>query len=212
MAQQMSLQLVRVKCGDETGGRPAERVGNDEIQLAAVGMDALGRTTLVPPTGVYAHFDDGEVKTFDPPKTLLQLSVPDDDAFPKTCGACLMLAEIDGGGFPDLAQKTHAQIKETIEARKREMANGNAFFAPIGPILAIIWEQVGPTVKERVKEMIAAGIADDVFLPQNISVDVTSRDFRWGDGTKLSPEATVEFRGHEGLYYLTYFWQVDTVA
>jgi len=206
----MSLQLVRVKCGDETGGRTAEGFGNDEIKLAVVGMDATGRTVMVPPTEIYAHFDDGEVKSYSPPKTLLRLAVPEHGLFPKTCGACLLLAEIDGGGFDLLAQTTHAQLREAIDARKREMTNGNS--SAVGPILATIWGLVGPVVIDFVKARIAAGVSDDAFLPQNISVDITSPDFRWGDGTKLSPESTVEFRGHDGLYYLTYFWQVETAA
>ena len=206
----MSLQLVRVKCGDETGVGTAERFGNDEIKLAGVGMDAAGQTAMLPPTEIYAHFDDGEVKSYDPPKTLLRLNVPENGVFPKTCGACLLLAEIDGGGFDSLAQTTHTQLREAIEARQREVIARSP--AAIVPLLATLWAWVGPIVKDKVKALIAAGVADEVFPPQNISVDVTSPDFRWGDGTKLSPESTVEFRGHDGLYYLTYFWQVETAG
>jgi hypothetical protein len=42
------------------------------------------------------------------------------------------------------------------------------------------------------------GFNDDVFPAQIVSLSITSDDFRWGDGTKMSPETTIEFRGHEG--------------
>ena len=51
-----------------------------------------------------------------------------------------------------------------------------------------------------------------MFAPQSISVDIHSADYYWGDGTKLSPEATLIYRGHDGVYYVTYFWEVRTVA
>ena len=57
-----------------------------------------------------------------------------------------------------------------------------------------------------------SGLKDDVFPPQSVSLDIASNDFRWGDGTKLSPETTVEFREHGGVYYLTYYWAIESVA
>ena len=126
--QQLMMQLQRVKCVDETGGSFAERVGNDEMAMAAVGVDALGRTALVAPFSVYAHFDDGEVKTYAPPKTLLMLDVPNEGTFPKTCAALLLLAEQDGGGFADVANQTYAKITAEVAAKKQEMG-------AVGPII-----------------------------------------------------------------------------
>ena len=210
--QQISFQLVRVKCGDETGGGFAEGLGNDEIRVAGVGMDATGATVMLSPFEIYAHFDDHEVKEFSPPQTLFTLAVPERGEFPKTCGVYLLLAEIDWGGFLEVTQSAHAMITEEIERRKQEMMGGSGNAAAIGPILAAIWAAVGPTVTDYVLRQIASGVSDDVFLPQKASVEVSSSDFFWGDGTKLSPEATVEFRGHGGVYYLTYFWEIQTIA
>jgi hypothetical protein len=28
----------------------------------------------------------------------------------------------------------------------------------------------------------------------------------------MSPETTVEFRGHDGVYYLVYYWEIETLA
>lgn len=202
--QQLMMQLQRVKCVDETGGAFVERFGNDEIAMAVVGVDAVGRTALVTPFSVYAHFDDGEVKTYAPPKTLLTLDVPDDGTFPKTCAAMLLLAETDGGGFADVANKAYEKITAEVAARKPPVA-------AVGPIIAAIWATVGPVVTSYVQGLIKRGIDDDVFPAQTVSLDISSRDFRWGDGTKLSPEMTVEFRGHDGVYRVTYYWEIRTV-
>ena len=69
-----------------------------------------------------------------------------------------------------------------------------------------------PILYGNVKDMIAQGLSDDVFPPQDFSLEISSADFYWGDGTKLSPEATINFRGHHGSYYLTYYWEIKTIT
>jgi hypothetical protein len=63
-----------------------------------------------------------------------------------------------------------------------------------------VWNVVKEIAYKFIKDEIASGLDDDVFPPQDVSVEISSADFHWGDGTKLSPEATVVFRGHNGLY------------
>jgi hypothetical protein len=46
--QQLLVQLQRVKCVDETGGKWAEKAGNDEISLSGFGIDAAGQTVMIP--------------------------------------------------------------------------------------------------------------------------------------------------------------------
>jgi len=205
----LSVQLVRVKCGDETGGRFAERVGNDEISLSGFGIDATGNTVALPPFSVYAHFDDGEVKEYSPPQTILTLGVPNAGTFPKTCVVSFILAEIDSGGLSEVAEKAVAKVTEQLTFRKQLMGGG-ANFLDID--WGAVWGEVRPILYGYVKDLIALGFADDIFPPQDVSVVIASPDFHWGDGTKLSPEETVEFRGHDGVYYLTYYWEIQTVA
>lgn len=206
--QQISLQLARVRCVDETGGGTAEKFGNDEISMSGFGVDAAGKAVMLPAFSVYPHFDDGEVKTF-PPKTILTLDVPGDGAFPKTCTAALMLAEVDGGGFTDLARKAFEMLVAELEKEKqKKMAQG------VGPLAidwGTVWSVVGPIVIGYLKKKISAGLDDDVFPPKDAAVVVFSPDFYWGDGTKLSPEFTLEFRGHNGVYYAICYWEIRTV-
>ncbi len=84
---------MRVKCLDETGGAAAEQLGNDEIYLSGVAFDAKGATYKVDPFEIYAHFDDGEVKEFSPPRTMFTLPIPDGGGFPKGCGFTFLLCE-----------------------------------------------------------------------------------------------------------------------
>ena len=109
--QQVSVQLVRVKCLDETGGSTAELVGNDEIYLSGVAYDAAGATHKVDPFEIYAHFDDGEVKEYSPPRTIFTLTVPDRAPFPKVVGFTFMLNErADGKAHQELTNKLYTEM------------------------------------------------------------------------------------------------------
>lgn len=207
--QQLLLQLDRVYCRDETGGKYVERAGNDEISLAGVGIDATGKTVMLSPFTVYNNFDDRETKKFSPVKTILTLNVPDGGTFPKTCIGVLFLAEIDQGGFKDFVKKAYTKITEEVTAKKPQGMERNPSLAGIS--VGTIWAVVKPIVINYIKGLIEAGIRDDVFPPQEVSLEIASADFYWGDGTKLSPEVTVEFRGHDGVYNLTYYWEIRTV-
>src|SRR5262245_38663835 len=104
--QALTLKLVRVKCVDETGGRIAEKFGNDEIWLAGFAADATGGAPQkLAPFEVYPDFDDGDIKEFTPPKTIATLKVPGGGTFPKSCVVTLLLAEKDSGDLTALAQE-----------------------------------------------------------------------------------------------------------
>ena len=77
--------------------------------------------------------------------------------------------------------------------------------------LSILGSLAVAAVADYVKGRIANATKDKIFDPQQASLQITSGDFRWGDGTKLSPEETLHFAGHEGSYYLTYYWEVENV-
>lgn len=206
--QQILLQLARVRCVDETGSGTAERFGNDEISMAGLGVDAAGKAVKLSEFSVYPHFDDGEVKAF-PPKTIMTMDVPGDGPFPKTCTATLLLTEKDSGGFTDLVRKAFDKlVAELKKEKEKKMAQG---VAALVIDWGAVWGIVGPIVINYIKGLISAGLDDDVFPPKDAAVAVSSPDFYWGDGTKLSPEFTMEFRGHNGVYYAICYWEVRTV-
>jgi len=208
--QEVTLKLVRVKCVDETGGSFAERFGNDEIWLAGNAVDATATVVQLKPFEVYPHFDDGDIKEFTPPKTIFTLKVPGGGIFPKTCVATLILAEKDSGDLTQLAQDAFDKATKDMKEMKDEMAMGEGDEPPPD-----FWDKLKDQARDwaygYIKDRIAAGLNDDVFPAQIAELSITSDDFRWGDGTKLSPETTVEFRDHGGVYYLVYYWEIATV-
>jgi hypothetical protein len=209
--QAVSLKLVRVKCVDETGGSFVERFGNDEIWLAGNAVDATPTTHNLPPFEVYPHFDDGDIKEFRPPKPIFTLAVPGGGTFPKSCFATLLLAEKDSGDLTQLALDAFDKATNDMEEMKDEMGMGEGDQPPPD-----FWDKAEEKAREwtygYIKDRIAAGLNDDVFPAQLVSLSITSDDFLWGDGTKMSPETTVEFRGHGGVYYLVYYWEIETLA
>jgi hypothetical protein len=178
-----------------------ERLGNDEIWLGGFAIDAAGATQNLTPFEVYPHFDDGDIKEFRPLKTIFRLNVPGGGSFPKSCVATLVLAEKDSGDSGDLAA-----LIEKMKDKMRVVWNDR--FPPIET----------PSEFERkteamLKEVVLSvtGLDYDVFPAQVISLSISSDDFRWGDGTKMSPETTIEFRAHDGVYYLVYYWEIETL-
>src|SRR5215467_12537559 len=154
--QALSLQLVRVKAVDETGGSIAERVGNDEIWLAGFAVDATGETHKLTPFEIYAHFDDGDIKEFRPPKTIFKLKVPGGGTFPKSCVATLLLAEKDSGDLTALAQEAFDKVTTDMEEMKDEMV-GEGDQPPPG-----FWDKVKEQAKKwaygYIRDRITAGL------------------------------------------------------
>lgn len=211
MNNQLSLRIHSVKCLDETGGSWAERVGNDEMFLSGFGIDANAATVKVNPFEVYAHFDDGDIKRFSPPRNFVTLNLGGNGSFPKSCSVGFLLAEKDGGDFGSKAAKIYDKVKEEMEKKKREEEEerrrmGHAPFS--SEDLGDIWEEIRPYVYGWVKDRIIAGANDDIFPPRDTSVTVTSADFTW-NGSKVSPPSAVEFRGHDGVYLMTYDWELS---
>ena len=203
--QKLLLQLVRVKCGDETGGQYIEKLGKDEFYLSAVSVDAANGVQRMDPIEIDSNFADGKVKEFSPPRTLLTLNVPDGGRFPKSCVVYLIGCErYDGKGH---LEATTAAFTKAKEQATQALAVAYAGAADGG--LSAVATIAIPIVIAAVKERLAQQFKDKVFEVQPISLDVASGDFRWGDGTKLSPETTVRFAGFEGAYYLVYYWEIQ---
>lgn len=206
MNSQISLRIHSVKCVDETGGKWAEKVGNDEIAMAGFGIDADSNTLPIERFGVYAHFDDGDIKTYSPPRTLITLSLGSRSSFPKTCAVGFLLAEEDGGeDFASKATAIYEKVREEVAKKKQEM-NSSARIA--GVTTAAIWEFSRTVVYPWVKAKVLNAMKDDIFPPTDTMVTIPYEDFTW-EGSKVSPPAAVEFRGHDGVYLLTYDWELS---
>ena len=79
-----------MKCIDETNGAWAERFGNDEIWLGGYSIASNGNTQPIAPWEVYAHFDDGDIKVFEPPRVFHTFALAP-VGFPQELGLGLVL-------------------------------------------------------------------------------------------------------------------------
>lgn len=195
MATKLNLRIIRVKCIDETGGWLAERAGNDEIYLGGFSIQQNGATTKVPTIPIYADFDDGDVKTFNPPAIFhtFQLGA----SLPKEFGMGLILIEKDGGGADNGVLKVAEKAKELITTK----------LPAVGGVLGAAISVVATPLINWVLNKIIGGIQDDLFPVQMISIKIPSATFNWL-GSNHSAEKTIKIKAHDGEYDLTYDWEL----
>ena len=210
MSQQISLRIHSVKCIDETNGAWAERFGNDEIWLGGYTTSANGDTQVIAPWEVYAHFDDGDIKVFEPPRVFRTFTLSP-VGFPQELGLGLVLVEKDNGGMTDaikaIAKLVQDKLKATLatppSSRLPPGAAGGVAVALLKWALTVI----GPIVADEVKRRIMAAYNDDVFQPQHVTLSVSGPNMLFS-GSTTSARNTLRFRDHDGIYELTYDWQV----
>ncbi len=202
----LELRLHSVRCVDETGRGTFGEVGKDEIAHGATTVDESGDTEKVSEIQV-GGFNDGDVKTFAPPRRFATFGLREGTEFPKAYFATLVLAEKDvSGGLSDFLNQLLEKIRERVVAALAA-AIGGAVGASGGPVGAIIGAAVGYVVG-RVFELLKTAFADDIFAPKTVSVAIAALGQRFADGKTDSPEATVTFEGHGGRYQLTYDWRL----
>ncbi len=194
MGTKLSLRVLRVKCVDETGGKWAEKFGNDEIYLGGFSVNSNGDTTPIAPTSIYPHFDDGDVKVFNPPKVFYTFFPP--LSFPRDYGVGLILIEQDSGGSGEAVKKISEKAQELIKEKLPAVGGilGSAISIVIGPLLGWIGNKI------------VAGVRDDLFPPQIVTINIPTLNFTWS-GSNHSAEKTIRIVGHSGIYELTYDWE-----
>ncbi len=215
MASILQFRVHSVRCADETGGQYAERFGNDEIYLGGHWILQDGTTAAISPFSVYPHFDDGNVKVFDPPYVFHEFELG--ATFPQEFGMGMTLIEKDGGGMANAVQRIADKVGEEVRkrldagqaARKADMARAtSAKVQPrLAPVLAYAISAAAPFVIDFVKRKLMAAISDNVFQPQHATVEIPSADFTWS-GSPTSAQQSVEFRDHSGIYQLVFDWNL----
>lgn len=231
MATQIQFRIHSVKCQDETGGSFAERFGNDEIYLGGYGIAANGSTTQVAPRSVYGNFDDGDEFVFNPPRVFH--SAPLGANYPQEFGVGLVLVERDAGGMASavlkLATFAQEQIKkklglarelQTVRAQaaavdRAETEGAARAGAPVADaaaralpaLLVTAIKLAAPFILDHFKRYIVAAFNDDVFAPQHATVTLPTREFNFGGGN-VSARNTVRCQDHQGIYLITYDWQL----
>lgn len=217
MSNQISLRIHSVKCVDETGGKTAEKFGNDEIMLSGFGIDAGANTVKVDPFEIYPHFDDGETKRFSPPRKFVTLNLTNNSSFPKSYSVGFLLAERDNGDLGSKLEKVFAKLNEEVEKKRKEeeekkrRAGGASLTGAValtGAEVAVIWAVVQPIIFDWIKNKIISAANDDIFPPRDATITISSANFTF-DGSNVSTQFPVEFRGHDGVYRMTCDWELS---
>lgn len=204
--RQVEFRIHRVRCIDETNGFLGSEAGADEIHLAGTEVDESGDTRKISAFKVRSFGDDGDIKTYSPPKRFTFFNLGEGTKFPKSYFVTLVLAEKDMGGLPDFVDKLYTWVKDKV-ITALTAAIGGAIGASGGPIGAIIGVAVGWAVG-KVWEIFKSVWEDDVFTPVTARLDVPSMTHRFSGGRVDSPEGTATFSGHGGKYDLTYDWRM----
>lgn len=202
----IEFRIHRVRCIDETNGFLGSEAGSDEIDLGGTEVDESGDTKKISAFRVASFGDDGDVKTFSPPRRLTFFNLREGTAFPKSYFVTLVLAEIDMGGLPDFLNKLLNWVREKVISLL-SAAIGGAIGASGGPIGAIIGVAVGWAVG-KVFELFKSVWEDDIFEPVTARVDVPTATHRFGGGATDSPNGVAVFSGHGGKYDVTYDWRL----
>lgn len=204
----LALRLHQVKCVDETNGFLGSEAGDDEIKLGGVAIDPSGNVDEVEPFMVRDDFDDGEVKTYSPPKVFHTFDIGGGNVWPKSFFGTFVLAEADMGGINDFVDKLVDKIEDKVSEILAE-AVGGAIGGVVGgiiggPLGVIVGMAVGAIVG-MVFDWLKSAWSDDVFEPRTVQVQLPSADATF-NGSTHGGNLNVGFKGHGGEYRITYDW------
>lgn len=208
MATQLKLRIHSVKCVDETGGKYAEKFGNDEIYLGGFTLDAEGNPVKIPNFSVYPDFDDGDIKNFNPPRVFATFNLNGSNSWPKNFGVGFLLFEKDGGGMDNALENAFQKFKKEVDAKRiSARTTGQESFIPWGTIFSVVI----PIVVKYLKDKLASAISDDAFPLESAIISIPNANYKW-NGSMVSPLNKIEFRGNDGIYYLFYDWELSGIT
>lgn len=210
----LHFRLHKVKCIDETN---PEWPGDDEIAMGGTAVPPVGNPTKVPEFMVRDDFDDGESKTYSPPRVLKSFSL-DSVSYPADFLMVLAMAEKDNGGLSQFLQDLWEAIKDEVGiivaavGAAAGLAIGGAIGGTVGtaiggPLGTIIGAVAGAILGALVGWLISA-IKDDIFTPQSAAVHLPKPNSTFAGGALTSPQFSLDFRDHGGHYRVYYTWQL----
>ena len=218
MASRLEFRIHSVKCVDETNGSFAERFGNDEIFLGGHNILQNGETAPIRPRSIYPHFDDGDIKVFEPPMVFHTFALG--NAYPQEFGIGMTLIEQDQGGMVDavtvIANRVEEEVKKRLpgakaqreaDAARAAAASAGAAPAVLAPILKYALSAAAPAIIDWVKKKFIGAFADDVFQPQHAVVAISSASHAWS-GSATSARSTARASDHQGTYEIVYDWKL----
>lgn len=186
--------LHQIKCIDETGGRYREKIGNDEIYLGGFAISEQGKIIKIPAFSVYPHFDDGDVKVYQPPKVFFTFPINESNSWPKIFIIGLVLIEADNKKSLD------GDIEKAVELADKYIAKQ---LPTIAAKFAVIPTPFPPVpVHDDFPKLLFSIIKNNVFSPQLATVRLDAPTF----DNIINIKKTIHFTGYSGHYSLEYSW------
>lgn len=123
----LELLLVRVRCVDETDGLFGSEAGSDEIEMGgfAIGPPITQANASVPApiwSRSLGRYDDGTVKTFNPPRRLAAIPIGKGNEYPQRFMVSLFMVESDGGNFGSFVRDVVNQVRKVLDSNWVEIA------------------------------------------------------------------------------------------
>jgi hypothetical protein len=207
MTETLAFRIHKVRCTDETGGKFQEKIGSDDIFLAAVAVHANNNVEIIPSFHV-GQFKDKKERVFNPPKPIIIFDLSKGGNFPQGYVVKIVLIERDEGkGIDKFLKKLALEIKEKIRKAEAGILDASSDKADGGAAVAA---SIGIAVaKEAGKEMWKKAREDDIFPPHNAIVKIPRANFRWPNGAKNSPREIAMFEAHKGKYSIRYDWLIS---
>lgn len=210
----LKFRVHEVRCADETN---PELWSSDEISWGGAALDDKGVTSKISEYYVGGGFDDGDKKTYSPPKILKTFAL-DGKNYPKTFMVALSLAEKDEGGFADFIQKLYDAVKAEVLAIIATLGaaagayigaeiGGTVGSAVGGPLGTIIGAVAGAVIGALVGWLISA-LQDDIFSPEASSIILPKGNCTFDGGSLVSPAMYFHYRDHGGHYTVKYDWEI----
>lgn len=194
----LELNLLKVRCVDETNGFGGSEWGSDEIELGgfAVGPAVQSHVAAIPVLNL-GSYDDGTVRSYSPARRLATLPLGTDPEYPKRYFVTILLVESDGGDFRDFMQDVIAEVRKFVDSIWVEIA---AFL--VAGLAGLVTALVYTWIAVRILDAISWLWADDHFPAQQFEIAVQSPAGATGNG-----EQVISFRG-PGEYLVRIGWRL----
>lgn len=200
----LRLRIRKVKCNDETDGLWGSESGDDEIRMGGVKVDETGDVNKLDVFTVGNSFDDGESKTYNPPKTFAQFNLREGNSWPKTYYVSMVLAEQDNGGLPSYLSDLFKYTKDKVGEMVEQLGTA-ALGAELGKIVAAIAIAAFQALLDFFTEI----WEDDVFPVITAYANINSLNHVFASGTRTSSEKSKWVAAHGGKYTVYFDWKVS---
>ncbi|MCR5881338.1 hypothetical protein LRS03_26280 [Rhizobacter sp. J219] len=199
----LRLRIRKVKCNDETDGFFGSESGDDEISMGGVKVDETGDVHKLEAFNVGNSFEDGDSKTYNPPKKFASFNLREGNKWPKTYYVSMVLAERDNGGLPsylsDLFKYTEDKVSELVE---------QFGVSALGPELGKIAGAIAVAAFQSLVEFFTEIWEDDIFPVVTAYANIKSLNHVFASGTRTSSEKSKWVKAHGGKYTIYFDWQV----